>query len=621
MKKILMMLIVLVASSAALCADDVGKVTIDPNTADLRAKQEAEEADSSVDARLAQKVTYEARKKTVHAIVDDLAELTGVKLSAGYNRKDWQVRDRRMNIFAKDVPLSSLMASIARVMKFKWIKNTEVNPPTYRLYMNRKTLLDAETQRLREEEETNRRIAEKREKELSAYIKLGNLSDKDMAKLKQDNPFKYFVAKSGLTNSLGAFFGEVPMAVDAIANGRTLALNGNNLSPSAQSGLLRSMQDIAQLQSRFSRRPVNLPEDLAGNMGQVNIQLNQHMEFVKNTPAASMLLGMMSISYGDKSLDVPFIDPDSNMAKLLGKILVQSEEEGKLVEDVAKGYQGEFMTAMMNDIKTVESGEPVNEHPDDPALEATVKVEADTTKLEDIQAALAKASGLSVVSDNFGDSMGFMAGERKFDDTLKNVLDTITQRNHYNWDLHKSVIELRDRDWYRKRNAQLPEDWIEGWKQTLKDTGTLDIGDLSRIAALEFEQITMNITPDETLTSSNVVGVIMQARDVLRLYAALDDSARAMLFSTGGLNLASVSSNQWPSVEKLISARNAAFLEDPSMLTMRATREQKGKTFTYTFTVDNTGEQTPLKWGFTTPEYKEPKKEQPKKQEPAPASK
>ncbi|MDO8682834.1 MAG: hypothetical protein Q7N50_05065 [Armatimonadota bacterium] len=66
--------------------------------------------------------------------------MSGVTRRAGASVQDWQVRDRKMNIFAKDLPLLSLMNSMARVMRFTWSKNAKVDPPIYRFYTDRRKI-------------------------------------------------------------------------------------------------------------------------------------------------------------------------------------------------------------------------------------------------------------------------------------------------------------------------------------------------------------------------------------------------------------------------------------------------------------------------------------------------
>jgi len=61
-------------------AGAVGKTTVDPNA--LRSTS-AEKASGTSGADTTQKVTYEARRKTVVSIFSDLSKMTGVTLRAG----------------------------------------------------------------------------------------------------------------------------------------------------------------------------------------------------------------------------------------------------------------------------------------------------------------------------------------------------------------------------------------------------------------------------------------------------------------------------------------------------------------------------------------------------------
>ncbi len=103
MSKLLIVGLIFWALFLSISAGAVGKITVDPNAGPQKASVETISGSD-----LTQKVIYEARRKTVSSILSDLSKMTGVTLMAGYNNEDWQVRDRRMNIFAKDVPLSNL---------------------------------------------------------------------------------------------------------------------------------------------------------------------------------------------------------------------------------------------------------------------------------------------------------------------------------------------------------------------------------------------------------------------------------------------------------------------------------------------------------------------------------
>ena len=71
---------------------------------------------------------------------------------------------------------------------------------------------------------------------------------------------------------------------------------------------------------------------------------------------------------------------------------------------------------------------------------------------------------------------------------LKDALDKITHNSlapaQYNWECHAEVLELRDREWFKKYSAMIPEAQLAAWRKTLKETGTLDIDDLADVAEL-----------------------------------------------------------------------------------------------------------------------------------------
>jgi len=598
-------ILILLMLAATLTAHAEGKITTDPNAPGASAVDKDKEALKS-DPRLAQKVTYSTARSSVRVILDDLTKSTGVKFIAGYNVKDWQVRDRKMAIFAKDLPLNELMSSMARVMKFKWERGGNDGEWTYRLFMDRKSLLDAESQRQREEQRLDQEATKKRANAMMELGKASSLNPADLEKLRNTNPFLYFVGKSGMGNSMGSFFRESPVALEALASGQRLDLQASSLSPAGQAGVLQAIQAIGNMQAKLGGGKYPVPDDLAANIGQVKIQMNKSYEEAKGMPGAQMLLGDISMSYKDKTFDAPIIDPESNFAKLIGKVLVECDEQNKPINEVMQSHQSEFMTALMTDIKKDQPVEEKVERPDDPAFKTKVKYKAKSTELKDVEQALAEASNIAVVSDSFG--MGITLGDVKEQDTeLEKALDKIGDTYIYNWDKHADVIEFRDKNWFKKRAAQIPDEWIEGWKQELKSTSTLEIGSLSQIAVLTQEQIMVNISADEMLRESNLFSSIFGCREMLRLYAQLNDSQRAAMFSEGGLDLSTLTADQWPQAEKLISSKNLAYLNDQNArIIITGTREKKDKSWEYKFKGTTSAGLDPIEWRFTAPTYTPP---------------
>lgn len=628
MRKALLSLLILVIAIPAMA---VGKVTTDPNAGNSARKPEA--VDTS-DARLSRKVTYEASRKMVSAILDDLTKSTGVVFRAGYNGKDWQVRDRKMSIFVKDVPLSSLMNSISHVMKFKWERAGNSGAWTYRLYMDRRTLLDAEAQRVREEEKEEAERAKKRAEGLAQYAKLGGkLSDEDMAKLSNDSPFLYALAQAtrnsggspDMSSSMSNLFQEAPLAWNAIANGQRLDMQGSDLSSAAQAGLLNSVRQMVNMEQKFGGRASNelSPDDMASHMDKVSIKFNQALEMMKGMPSAGMLLGDMTVEYDGRTSTVPFIDPTCAMANVLGKAMTESDQTGRSMNDVIKEHVGELTSAMVNEVKSETTGEPLNQHPtDDPDLQAKVTLKPDSAKLVDVEKSLAETAKMGVVSDSFGDLYRGYSPRGQVPGTetvLKDMLDRIGDIYVYNWDKQSGIIELRDRNWFKKRAVQIPEEWLEKWRNEFTGTGTLGLDSLAEIAQLTQDQLMNNVATDDTLYSSAYV--IFGSRDILRFYGGLSSEQRSMLMSKSGMDLAALSQDQFDDVSKIIKTKlGSKFFETtkPIALTCERTtvdgKERMGKSIYYNISVTLDGGNAG-NWTIMTPRYFAPK---PKTDKPKP---
>ena len=588
-------------------AGAVGKITEDPNAPGAKPPAAVEE--ESGDKRLAQKVTYEAKRKSVLAILNDLAKLTGIAYKVGTNNQDWQVRDRRMNVFAKDVPLARLMSSIARVMKFKWSKSDDKEAPTYRLFMDRRAVLEEESKRIQEEQRYEKRQTERRQKALDSFARSASMSPDELAKLKTENPFLYICTESGLTGSVVGLFRESPAIADALSTGRRLTVSSGNLSPAAQQAILGVVNGMAGLEKRFGGNERPLPGGMADNPGRISLDINSHMDEARHSPGAGLMVGMIMMSYsgpGDENYNTgfPIIDPDSALSKVLGKALLRAEQEGKPMNDIGKEFEAELTKALVDDMKKDLPDEPKADQPPDPDLEKKIKLDKPGQQLDEVLGALAKAGDIAVASDSFGKSHG-LPGLMVNEGDLKTVLDKIGDAYLCGWEKHGPVVEFRDREWFQKRAQQLPEAWLEDWRSKLKKNGTLDLPDLARMGALTLEQFQMNIMSDDVLNVC--ISPVMQNRELLKLYSVLGDAQRQMAFTEAGLDLHSVGPDQWPAVEKAIGPRNASMLDNPDAPLVFYCQVQPlkdDKRAHYSFRIEQSlPERREVTWDVVTPQY------------------
>lgn len=593
---IIFLLVVPVMTSA------VGKVTVDPNLPGQ--SQKLDEPDDT-DSRLSRKITYSTAARTVSEVLDDLTAATGITFKAGTNSSDWQVRDRKMTISVTDVPLNHLMNSISRVMKFKWQRSEVDGKWVYRLYLDRKSLLDAEAQRVRAEERAEDARAKKRAEGVEQYARLMDLTEEEKNDLRQTNPFLYMAAESGLGKSLGRFFKEVPAAFDAFANGRRLDLDSASLSPMAQSNLMAAIRDMSRIEQKMIGRERSQLDTL--DPSKLSIGVNDSLEHISGVPVAGFMLGNMSVRYDGGKVDIPFLDPQSKMAHAVGSILIESQEQKRSVSEVMKDHLGEFMDAVKTATKdAAATGEPLIDNPDDPALKDEVTIKADSAKLPDVEMALAKEAKLPIVSDYFG-SIGPLSGVPSGKMEIRKALDTISDTYNYNWNKQAGIIEFRDRNWFRKRTHQIPESRIDVWRKEVNATGTVDLNSLSQIAQLTQEQYIQNVMADELLGQPALSACIFGNQDMLKLYGSLSADQRRALMSSAGMDVAMLTPEQYGQAEKQLQAKlGTETVRSANAIVMACAREaadqkKNNGSVTYRFTLYVDGVASGPEWALSTP--------------------
>lgn len=552
------------------------------------------------DARLSQKITYTAEGKTVSSILADLSAQTGVVLYAGYNNKDWQVRDRKMNIFATNAPLGDLMTSVARVMKFKWSHSRKDGVYTYRLYMDRKTLVSAERNRLLEENLINQWEQDQRTFLLESLKTASTMTDEELEKLKTEDPCLYIYSKIGWPVLIPTLLAEVPMAKQAWMSGDELEIDVANLSPAAKQSVLQWLSISGDFLSKVDG-PEYAYDSATDSVDGVKIFINGARKFVGQKGEPFFVDVTVCPQNGRGKLQTAFSDPNTEASRRSSVDYIDLLEGGKYAANMDQGSMNQGHLSAIQ-AQPTNIGEPVVEHPDDPELMTKITMHMGGEDFDDALSALADASGWAVVSDSFDRSYWGLSFSDQ-ETAVKTVLDKIESQCHYNWEKHGKMLEFRDRDWFRKRAVQIPEAWLEPWRENFRKQGTLDLNDLSQIAALDEKQFWSNILPDETLGTRDLAQLIALDGSLLRLYGLLNSQQQQIIFTPLGLNLKSLGSRQWAEVEKLVGG-NPALLKNPdAQIILTGTRSVNEKLLEYDFKVTSADSSSPMEWKFLTPTY------------------
>ncbi|MEN6356896.1 MAG: hypothetical protein ABFD83_07405 [Armatimonadota bacterium] len=526
---------------ACQCAWAAGKITADPNVSSDRAGLEQWDSDS----RLSQKVTYEARHKAVKVILADLSDMTGVIFNAGYNKLDWQVRDRKMNIFAKDVVLADLLNSIARTMKFKWSISKDVTPWTYRIFMDRKTLASANTELSKSQAEYDKEVQRRRQDFLNTMENWDDdLTDDELEALREDDPYTYMLHTFGTGAAFKGLLNDVPNMKENFLNKKDMAYPIAKLSPETQQLILNVVKSgygeafTKDSESKFTNGGVGLdfePDEL-------------DWKAYEDKKFAGFGICIYEEFY---MLDAFLGEPSNPTIQCMAEQRLLQREKNISGREAWNRTRDKYFDACVEESKRMEKffpTEPQPDVPDEPDLHKKIKVEPEEKRrleLADYEAATAKASDFAIVSDSYKFIDGY-AKISKSETELKDVLAAIGEGYRYNWDKHNSFIELRSKDWFKRRTTQIPDEWVEKWRANLKKNGYMSIDDYAQIATLTTEQIRENFQTDDDFAKMGIfTGSGSKDIWLMRLYATLSASQKKEMFSDLGLNVLTLGADQW----------------------------------------------------------------------------
>lgn len=576
------------------CAAEL--ITQDPNVSGAVSIQEPAQ-DVWADPRLDQKITYQARHKQVRLILDELSTQTGVTLKSGYSNMDWQVRDRRMTISVKDLPLRELMESIARVMSFKWSVSDSGGVACYRLYMDRRALLQAQSQYKRQMAAYLKEMEKRRREFIDGLMGMNELSPEQLADLEETDPQLYAFARNYAGQKVAGLIRALPQVQAALRSGDPVSMQARDMPPAAQAILTDFVQGYMDGKEGFYGSALYLdmlkkdPED---KTLRTSIRVNDRLDKNSAVPEYGAILGIINI------------DCDSGISLYDAHLGVTSPDLS--TENTWPRSWYPF-------------GDPVVVHDNAPELDSNIDFAINAPQVQnnylkcfktpDYLLGLAKASGCSVVADSFYTQIP--------DVSIKAwSVNAFSDRFRYNWWKRDAVIEFRSRDWFKLRSRQIPDAWLDRWFTYLEKEGFLDIDYMAQISSLTSEQFMNNVYIDERIPGCPhcyLADCWIVDNPTLSFYWVLTNGQRRMLFTDEGFDISELTPYQRSLFEKMITSRyqnHPEYLQNPGAV-LRLTCVKNGKepkpnkwggiSVTYDFTLTTSDNLPPLQWTVYSPKY------------------
>lgn len=513
------------------------KITVDPNTPG--SCKVVQNADS--DPRLAKKVNYDCKAKPIRDVLSELSSKTGIALAAGSNSGDWPVRDARITMFVKDIPLVDVMNSMARVMKFAWSKSGNKPGFSYRLVSDKQAAKDLEDRLCGRGKEA----LAKRKTIIAQLEKVAALTDAEAAPLKEQSPFLYIMHKSGLAGALTRLMRQVPQISTAISSGEDTAVKYADLSKPAQATVTDIIRGSTWLMSGGDPDSEITDEDLKEMFESPGWQVSFQNRFDDDYMMRPDVMGMYGIVMVGQGAEggIPIGDPDNAYVRMMSKEMIADIEggEGRRNHRMSKEEQQALEQLEMD------AGycEPSVKHEPDPELQAKVKGGKRCRGQLSMLVQLSSASSFSFIADSYKMNEHCRMRIPNEEKPLQDFITACFKNTSFSWEKHGSIIEIWDRNWLQSKKGEIPDGLKEKWEKQIEETGTLDLDSIAELASLTDMQIETNMYSDPFFNESgNLFSQLERSGDYLNAYNQLSKYQRNALFTAKGLGISSLNAKQ-----------------------------------------------------------------------------
>ena len=472
------------------------------------------DVDGAKDQQLAQPVTIECVNTRLRVVLEQLDEKTGVAIRCGRDARDWQVRDIPVTVCAKDMPLGTLLKSIASSTHLLLSKEQVGQTIIYRIWRDAK-----------------------RRKQIDDYFDAKSAWDRAMPGWEWDTVSKLENYSSGnrvddgslvLAKQIAGLIAALgPDAKDRVMSGAGVSYPTGSVPESLQ-GYAKALSDEAYA----SDNPGLTPDDLR------KCSLVVCLDSQGDNPTVCIRVDAVLDQQGTRACVFPLTEVADYASGLgIADMPKQPEKPKPPAWETPDGDWADFGGA--------------TEVP--PALQAKAGLEKPKDKKPitcgSLLAMLSKASGFTIICEDFETHRRPIKAENLFskDATINDVLTDISRDSDnpdgsgFVWHVNakdKTIIGTAD-DWlYHHRN--LVSESLLDYLKTKLDGDGVDLDDYLRVMALEQGQLYEWISCSSDLAILDAYTQRPSHKDFWMFYDSLSKSQKAQAQTESGLPMSNL---------------------------------------------------------------------------------
>ncbi|MHB1455812.1 MAG: hypothetical protein ACYC0V_02745 [Armatimonadota bacterium] len=571
MKRILCLLLTLIFSASVMAQTTV--------------PTEPVKAPPAKDTRLDKKVTLSFNSGKLEDILASMSKSSDIEFTAGNNERDWRVRERKVTIYAKDMPVGTVMDELSKLLGYRVSRQGKVNQWSYLFWQDLKSKqLEAEMVVAAKADASERAMKLRQSALDTAEAALAMSQDEAMA-LRESDPWTAYLGGTasgrGFAELMSGIGQNSPVERDLMLRGQgvNISLEGmpgsviDAASASTSGGIGGMIRQMGQGQLDGIRpSQVNfLPMGELGGGAMAGMAGFGGMAIITGTMPGMPDMGGMSPFGGGIPLGIfPITSGNSLVGGVFGKMLF-ALDEGKSLQDAVAQIQAEssdpdFLAATMARESYIEKNPPT-----DPELTREVEIadmrldvaisQSDPSKTKENQGKMieeiSRAFGMPVILEAFNSSMPIGPFVKPGKQPLYMVLAAF-EKAGYIWEKGTGTFRVKPEDWALERSYEIPDAFIQQYKDILAKQGEFTLEDIANIAyMLTDDQIQNNLAAEPELTYAlmGLMSPVGGSRGLLRVYGSLNNQQRAAIKSAQGLPFEQLSNVQWDRLNAVITEK------------------------------------------------------------------
>lgn len=524
----------------------------------------------ALDKRLEKNVTIEVVHARLADVAADLTKQTGVTIRAGTSAQDWKPRERKVTIFAEDVPAGDLIHEIAALLDFELTASGKEGQWEYRFWLDRKSRQAEDEAVAASEKENKERITKAYQAALDVADEALGLTYGEALAKRASSPWLAFLGGADTGRACAKILSYLnKQGADSRSQflaGRVIALNVADMPAEVQQAV---RQAAGGTLAGYVERDSDDPVEITSVTIQPSCDDNSYVlpgQMVFGCTAGG--LSADDQTYEEAVASLPLVSPNSPLSKFIGEFALRVESG-----DDPASLEQEFEASLEKDggllRRFFDHDSPTRDNPPtDPELTRDIEIkkvgEEPSDPMEtgcDPEPAgayvreISRATGWPVLFESFNSLNNFPALIVPGKQPLYKVLIALEEAG-YLWRRQSGILLVWPEDRLARRASEISEALVAHYERLWETQGTLSLDDhAALVSSLTDYQIAKGLWTSRLhgMFDPSICNAEPGYRDMLRLYCSLSKLQKALLVTEGGLPLIQLDGQQWQRMQTILA--------------------------------------------------------------------